>query len=564
MRTLNLVCLLCLYLLSHTNSLLAATYYVATTGDNDANSCTMAQSSSTPKRTINAGLECVGFGAEGGADHIVEVAAGTYDESIQSIPQGKSWTSPFLLRAKPGASVTVQWTRQDGYADLYLNQANYTIIDGIAFDGSAMIGSQSAVVLYSGVTHMRLQNLEIKNVPDGNGLLVFGSYNEFINLDVHDTNNANSCEGGNCGHAFYIAGHHNLIERSSIHDNGGWGIHNYNEGSSAVSNNTYRNNRIYRNGLNTSRYGRPVGPGIGLYSGTGNKAYNNIIWDNQGGVQINYGGVNSEVYNNTIYRNAGENNDWECVGIYSVSGTVVKNNICYQNGPAIVDQGSGSSISNNLTTEDPRFVNEAGLDFHLLPDSPAIDAGTDLSASGVTTDFDGVSRPQRSAYDIGAYEFTVDAVVWTNLWHTTATGNSLQKTSGSDGGQDGGAISQQQIISGNGYVEFTAGEATTNRGAGLGSGDNFASLAYIEFAIFLWIGDGHAYAYEGGTPKADMGAYATGDVFRVSAEGGVIKYYLNGILRYTSLVTPTYPLLVNASLWTLGSTINNAMIVRTP
>lgn len=46
-------------------------------------------------------------------------------------------------------------------------------------------------------------------------------------------------------------------------------------------------------------------------------------------------------------------------------------------------------------------------DFHLRPDSPAIDAGAPIPS--VTTDFDGVKRPQGKGYDIGAYEFVQPA-----------------------------------------------------------------------------------------------------------------------------------------------------------
>ncbi len=48
-------------------------------------------------------------------------------------------------------------------------------------------------------------------------------------------------------------------------------------------------------------------------------------------------------------------------------------------------------------------MNAAGLDFHLQSDSPAIDRGT--SMSNVTKDFDGISRPQHSTFDIGAFEW---------------------------------------------------------------------------------------------------------------------------------------------------------------
>ena len=42
----------------------------------------------------------------------------------------------------------------------------------------------------------------------------------------------------------------------------------------------------------------------------------------------------------------------------------------------------------------------------LKSDSPAIDAGTDVSSFGVTTDLDGSHRPYGSRFDIGAYEYS--------------------------------------------------------------------------------------------------------------------------------------------------------------
>ncbi|MBI2157832.1 MAG: Ig-like domain-containing protein, partial [Candidatus Rokubacteria bacterium] len=49
---------------------------------------------------------------------------------------------------------------------------------------------------------------------------------------------------------------------------------------------------------------------------------------------------------------------------------------------------------------------------------------------------------------------------WTNLVNVTASGNSLLKTSGCDGCYDAGAVSQQQLTAGDGYAQFTAGDAT--------------------------------------------------------------------------------------------------------
>ena len=51
----------------------------------------------------------------------------------------------------------------------------------------------------------------------------------------------------------------------------------------------------------------------------------------------------------------------------------------------------------------PLFVNQGTSDFYLQPTSPVINIGATLTA--VSLDTDGVSRPQGSAYDIGAYEW---------------------------------------------------------------------------------------------------------------------------------------------------------------
>ncbi len=51
---------------------------------------------------------------------------------------------------------------------------------------------------------------------------------------------------------------------------------------------------------------------------------------------------------------------------------------------------------------EPLFANPANKDFHLLPDSPAIDAGVFVS---LTSDFEGNAVPQGAGPDIGAYEY---------------------------------------------------------------------------------------------------------------------------------------------------------------
>jgi hypothetical protein len=64
--------------------------------------------------------------------------------------------------------------------------------------------------------------------------------------------------------------------------------------------------------------------------------------------------------------------------------------------------GAGPDFLSGNVDLDPRFVDLQALDFHLLPDSPAIDAGAD---TGLPHDFAGLFRPLGAAYDLGAYEF---------------------------------------------------------------------------------------------------------------------------------------------------------------
>jgi len=61
----------------------------------------------------------------------------------------------------------------------------------------------------------------------------------------------------------------------------------------------------------------------------------------------------------------------------------------------------GEKIETDLTKI---FVNPSNKDFHLKANSPAINTGVNLS-NYFTTDKDGISRPQGSAWDIGAYEY---------------------------------------------------------------------------------------------------------------------------------------------------------------
>jgi YD repeat-containing protein len=152
-------------------------------------------------------------------------------------------------------------------------------------------------------------------------------------------------------------------------------------------------------------------------------------------------------------------------------------------------------------------------------------------------------------------------VSWTNVVGVSASGNSLTKNSAE--GWNAGAVSTQTIPSGDGYMEVTATETNTHRRIGLSNGDTNQSYDDIDFCLYL-NADGMVYINEGATGRGNFGSYASGDRFRVAVEGGVVKYEKNGAVFYTSTIAPTYPLLVDTSLYTNGATLTNVTLVNDP
>jgi hypothetical protein len=61
------------------------------------------------------------------------------------------------------------------------------------------------------------------------------------------------------------------------------------------------------------------------------------------------------------------------------------------------------SIGVNSVQGNPQFINITNKNFKLQSTSPAINTGANLGAP-YYIDKDGISRPQGSAWDIGAYE----------------------------------------------------------------------------------------------------------------------------------------------------------------
>jgi hypothetical protein len=152
-----------------------------------------------------------------------------------------------------------------------------------------------------------------------------------------------------------------------------------------------------------------------------------------------------------------------------------------------------------------------------------------------------------------------EQVKWTSLANVVATGlgNSLNKTS-SNGNWDGGAFSYNSVYN-NGYLEFTATETNTSRMIGLSTTNADNSYGSIRYAIFLQ-NNGTVGIYETGINRGNFGTYAASDVFRVSVENNIVKYYKNNVAFYFSSLVPSFPMYVDVSINNVGGTITNALV----
>lgn len=177
------------------------------------------------------------------------------------------------------------------------------------------------------------------------------------------------------------------------------------------------------------------GSGFAVASETGDpcenvRFVNNLAYHNQDGFVVGWskpGPKDIAIINNVSYANARCGIRVEDEKAVSV---VVRNNICSQNREAqiavpdpvvpsvVVDHNlidgyrghrttwKGRSwqevCGDNAVRADPRFMNPIGGDFHLKPNSPALDKGSAVGAP--STDCDGNRRPQGRGVDMGAYE----------------------------------------------------------------------------------------------------------------------------------------------------------------
>lgn len=127
---------------------------------------------------------------------------------------------------------------------------------------------------------------------------------------------------------------------------------------------------------------------------------NNVFHDNvEHGLNARVG-FNLRVYNNTFVNNGVRHVRFQSNNITGAN----KNNFYVGNGTSFENDqlgGEGNLVITNVA--DAKFVDINQHNYHIESNSPAIDAGVEVSE--VTKDLDGEDRPTDGLYDVGADEY---------------------------------------------------------------------------------------------------------------------------------------------------------------
>jgi hypothetical protein len=144
---------------------------------------------------------------------------------------------------------------------------------------------------------------------------------------------------------------------------------------------------------------------------------------------------------------------------------------------------------------------------------------------------------------------TREQVSFTNLINAVATGNDIEKVADNLAEDyNAGAISVNSVYN-NGYVETSILQLGTSRAFGLSISNSDPLKSSILYGIEIQNGN-RLQIFEGASNRGGSIPCSLNDVIRIAIEQNVVNYYHNSTLLYTSLITPTPPLIVDVALQT--------------
>lgn len=116
---------------------------------------------------------------------------------------------------------------------------------------------------------------------------------------------------------------------------------------------------------------------------------------------------------------------------------------------------------------------------------------------------------------------------------------------------DAGARSVEELTA-DGAFTFTVGQATGII-CGLNAVDNDADYLEIEHAFY--VENGKVRVVENGVFKTAFSNYTTGAVFKIDRIGSTVRYFVNNVLHYTSLLVSTGTVFLDCSLYAANDTV---------
>ena len=377
------------------------TYYVDDTGSDSNNGLTSGAPFATLAKAVSM--------SDDGAGVTINVGAGTYTE------EDIKFTRANVTIAGAGSGSTIFDGDGNGrfgfilannvtIQDLQIKEYGVTsscTTNGACGGGAIVVGtSKTSFVVNNAIFDANITN---GTSGDGGAIEFYTGSTSTLNSTIFRNNKAGSAasyEVGRNGGASKGNGSATITFNNCIfHDNyaRGWGAAHTNwmdsGGSSTFENCTFEGNVYYGSGGSTySRYGSLT-------------IRNSIVW-------------------NTLY-----DGDQAGYDIYDYGSLITATNIIHGG------SNHGVTFSGTNSTSNPSFTDASSNDYTLQSTSPAIGAGnTDATA----TDFNGITRPQGTNDDIGAYEYR-------NTW-TGSTDTDWGTTGNWDQGYEPKANTESPII----------------------------------------------------------------------------------------------------------------------
>jgi len=380
----------------------AATYQVATSG-NDTNPGTEKQ----PWRTVAHAVSNMVAG------DTTYVRSGIYKEEIIRFRKSGTQSAPIKLLNAPGESPVVDCIDSSKLHRIIIEHPSGSLnpIGWITIEGFEIRNCYNGIKVISG-HDLTIRRNWIHHNTGGSGILGNGTRVLIDRNIINHNADIEGCAAGTSpcapgGHGIYFNGTGTVITNNIIYDNMVFGVQL--NGSST-----------------TSSYKSHVHPSPEYALSENWVIANNTFaysWRGAGVVVWGFSCNNARIENNIFYENATISSK-ATQGVHFTSttctGVTIRNNLFYASGDggtrafgSDAKEGINYAQSDNMVNvSDPRFLNApatlpASPNFTLAERSPAIDMGLTNATAKIA--FDGRTRPQGHAYDIGAYEYSADS-----------------------------------------------------------------------------------------------------------------------------------------------------------